>query len=148
MPSKKRNFGYKTIHHVYNRGVLKQTIFRNKRDYGAFLGRVKKYRQKYPVDIKAYCIMPNHFHFLLQEIGFDKPYIPRFMQQLQNSYAKYYSTKYGHSGRVFQGTYKNKQVMSAEHYNEVFHYIHENPVKAGLVKRRGDWKFSSPLRWG
>lgn len=91
--------------------------------------------------------MPNHFHFLLQEIGFENPFIPRFMQQLQNSYAKYYSQKYSHSGRVMQGTYKSKQIKNEKHYYEVFEYIHDNPIKAQLVNKKGQWEFKSPLRW-
>lgn len=141
MASKKRLLHYQSIHHIYNRGVLKKDIFHYTEDYKIFTGKMIKYGRRYPIDMLAYCLMPNHFHFLIKETGKENPFIPLFMQQLQNSYAKFYATKYNHSGKLFQGTYKNKLINDEKYYWDVINYIMNNPVKNGLVSSGDKWKF-------
>jgi len=96
----------------------------------------------------AFCLMSNHFHFLLQEPDEGERddriiIIGRFMQRLQNSYARYFAEKYRHSGHLFQGTYKNVLITSNEHLNQAKEYILLNPVKKKLVSIPELWPYSS-----
>ncbi len=141
MPSIKRGYTYNSIHHIYNRGVLKKNIFHSNADYNKFIARMDEYKAKYPIDLQAFCLMPNHFHFIIRETGQLKPIISKFMQQLQNAYARYYAVKYGHSGRLFQGVYKNKRIRDEIYYDVVKQYIKYNPVKDGLVDAPKKWKY-------
>jgi len=121
--------------------VLKKDIFHYEHDYKIFVGKILKYKSRYPTEVLAFCLMPNHFHFLLRETGEETPLIPIFMQQLQSSYAKYYAEKYNHSGKLFQGTYKNKLINDDKYYLDVVNYIINNPVKNNLVESSDQWKF-------
>jgi putative transposase len=134
-----------SIHHIFNRGVLKMKIFRKPEDFSRFMLKMFEYRDFYKLDLIAFCLMPNHYHFLIQEPenSTDKIVIAKFMQRLQNSHAKYLSLKYKHSGRVFQGVYKNVLIENPQHLKQVIHYIHENPVKKKLVTRAALWPYSS-----
>jgi putative transposase len=104
------------------------------------------FKKRYPVDILCYCIMPNHFHMLLREnaiMSKTRSNISCFMQQLQNSYAKYYAIKYKHSGRVFQGVYKRKLIENESYYLQIKDYIPQNPVRKNLAKTPESWPYSS-----
>jgi len=136
-----------TIYHIYNRSVLKIPIFRCPPDYTRFLVKMDEYRLRYPVELMAFCLMPNHFRFLIKE-----PYqtqttttlsIPRFLQLLQSSYAKYFGIKYEHTGRVFQGVYKRKIIKNDLHLNIIIEYINNNPVRKKLVDNAKDWPYST-----
>jgi len=142
MATSSRNMTKDSIHHIYNRGVLKITIFHEPYDYKFFIGRLYKYGKRYPIDMLAYCLMPNHFHFVIRETGETKPIIPTFMQQLQATYAKYYGNKYRHPGRVFQGTYKSKFITSEKHLNDTLNYVLNNPIKDSYVTKVEDWKWN------
>ena len=123
-------------------------IFKCKQDYRIFQERIERYREKYPVNIHIYCLMPNHFHFLIQETD-NGPFISQFMQQLQNSYARFFALKYEHSGGLMQGKFRSRIILNEKHYNTVFKYIAENPLKAGLVSQNNKWPYmSTHLRGG
>jgi len=133
------------IYHVYNRGTLAMDIFRDQRDYQRFIIKLFEYKQKYPVELLAYCLMPNHFHLLVKEP--EKGMTPEIanisflMKVLLNAYAKYFSCKYKHSGNVFQGKYKSKFVDTESYYLHLKEYILDNLVRAGLVAKRSDWPY-------
>ena len=76
--------------------------------------------------------MPNHFHFLLKP--FEKNAISDFMRNLQNSYSKYYNTKYGRTGSLFQFMFKAVRIETNEQLIHVSRYIHLNPVTAYLFE--------------
>jgi len=80
MPTKKRQLIPGEIYHIYNRSAGKKTIFHSDGDYNRFILKMVEYKQKFPVDILAYCLMPNHFHLLIRvpvliqtPRGFPKP---------------------------------------------------------------------------
>jgi putative transposase len=142
-----RQIAPESIYHIYNRSVLKITIFRCAPDYARFLVRMTELKVRYPVEILAYCLMPNHFHLLLKEpaqpLKDNVSNISQYLQQLQNAYAKYFALKYKHSGRVFQGVFKSKQVKDDSYYLQLIQYIHQNPVRKKLVKTPEHWPYSS-----
>jgi len=135
------------IYHIYNRSVCKIPLFREQADYIRFLLKISVFKKRYPVQIIAYCLMPNHFHLLLREP--EKSFkttmsnISFFLQQLQNSYAKYFGIKYKHSGRVFQGVFKSKHIKNDEQLFQTIDYIHNNPVRKKMVRPYTRWPYSS-----
>ena len=155
MPTKHRFLMPGTVHHVYNRGSQKMRLFRDVHDYARFLNKIIEFQERLPVEILAYCIMPNHFHFVFREPDDDlksvlreqegpaKSVTAHFLHLLQNAYAKYFGAKYGFTGRVFQGTYKNKHVTDDGYYDTVVAYIHDNPVRKKLADRPEEWGYSS-----
>lgn len=79
------------------------------------------------VEILCYCLMPNHFHFLLKQ-NTDGG-ITHFVRKFANSYTRYFNTKYDRIGPLFQGTFKAKLIENDEYLLQVSKYIHRNPLK-------------------
>ena len=142
------------IYHVFNRGNNREVIFPRRQNYLYFLECVQKYIKGY-CDILAWCLMPNHFHFLVYGNEFSTPIIrdgsferQRFSQgikQLLSSYAKAINKQEGRTGSLFQQKTKGVHVNDHDHDYSLtaFHYVHQNPLRAGLVDRMEDWEFSS-----
>jgi len=99
----------------------------------------------YPLSVIAYCLMPNHYHFLLrpEEDGA----LSRFIQRLFNSYTQAFNKQQGRSGTLFEGRAKSILVDTDEYVLHLCRYIHLNPVKAGLVAYPGEWPYSNYLEW-
>jgi REP element-mobilizing transposase RayT len=132
-------------YHFYNRGARQFSIFREHDNYLFVLHKVKKYCREYEITPIAYCLMPNHYHFLLRQDG-DSParYVPQYTF---NSYTKAYNKLYGHSGTLFEGHYRVKQIQSNTHLLHLCRYIHCNPVKDGFISHPADWPYSNYLEW-
>jgi putative transposase len=143
-----------SIYHIYNRGNARQPIFFSDRNYFFFLEKIQKYIAP-NCDILAWCLMPNHFHILIHankntcQLSKTVP-IPVFkladnLGLLLSSYTKAINKKQSTTGSLFQQRTKSKQVLdNLNNYSlTAFHYIHQNPLKAGLAKRLEDWRFSS-----
>ncbi|MDO8620782.1 MAG: transposase [Candidatus Levybacteria bacterium] len=120
-----RYFQKGSYYHVYNRGNRKQNIFLFPPDYERFLKRVREYKEKFRITILGYCLMPNHFHFLLRQDS-DVP-LTSFMLRLGTSYAKYFNIKYRQVGSLFQDRFKTKLVENDEYLLQLSRYIHRNP---------------------
>ena len=144
MATPPRYFQKGSYYHVYNRGNRKQNIFLTRRDYERFLGKALKYKGKFGVAIMCYCLMPNHFHFLLKQ-NTDIP-ITSFMLRLGTSYAKYFNIKYEQVGSLFQSRFRAKWIETDEYLLHLSRYIHRNP-KEILLSTPGvelaDYKWSS-----
>jgi len=132
-------------YHIYNRGVGKGWIFFNEGNYEYLLRLVKRYYQNYGVMFIAYCLMPNHYHFLLRQET-DEP-LSKFMQILFNTYAQAVNLEQGRSGTLFEGRFHHKRVDKWEYLVTLCRYIHRNPVKAGLVSVPEDWEYSNYQDW-
>ncbi|MEP7110357.1 MAG: hypothetical protein ABI760_20345 [Ferruginibacter sp.] len=147
-------FPIEGCYHVYNRGNNKQQIFFCREDYLQFLVRCHKYIAPRS-EILAWCLMPNHFHFLLQvnamglapyrQGGNEMPFISNGFQLLESSYAKRINTMYNRTGSLFQQKTKSKWMADDSYSVTAFWYTHFNPVEAGYVKRMQDWEYSSYL---
>lgn len=125
MATPSRYFQKGSYYHVYNRGNRKQNIFILNRDYLRFLKRTREYKEKFGVSILCYCLMPNHFHFLLKQ-DTEVP-ITAFMLRLGTSYAKYFNIKYGEVGSLFQDRFRAKLIETDEYLLQLSRYIHRNP---------------------
>lgn len=132
MPYRKSLFKKENFYHVYSRGDRKEPVFVSDRDYERFLEKTEEYRSKYPVDIIAYCLLPNHFHLLLKQLT-EIP-LSKFMGVLQSSHSHYASTKYSLPlGHLFQGRFGSRLIESEEDFLNTSRYIHLNPVKEKIL---------------
>lgn len=132
------------FYHVLSRGNNRETIFFETKDYERFLNNLDRYQFLYGYRLYAYCLLPNHFHLLLQP---KKAELSTFMQTLMTAYSMYVNKKYGRAGHVFQGRFKSILVEKDTYLLEVLRYIHLNPVRAGLVDRADVYPWSSYLKY-
>jgi putative transposase len=129
------------FYHLYNRGVSRRQIFHCDADYRFLMQKISKYAELHAINIMAYCLMPNHFHLLLDAIN-NAQDISLFMKKIQLSYAKYYNLRYQHSGHVFQGAYREKVIKDDVQLEQTKIYILNNPVRKGYVKKADQWRYS------
>ena len=99
-----------------------------------------EYSEKYEIEIIAYCLMPNHYHFLIKQLS-DRP-IYLWIKTLFNSYVQALNKQRKRSGTLFEGRAKSKEIEKKEHLFHIMRYIHFNPVKANIVKNPENWEFS------
>jgi putative transposase len=129
-----------SFYHIYNRGNNKAKVFFEDRNYIFFLKQFKSYVLP-SVDVFAYCLMPNHFHFFIRvkdRLNFEKG-----IKNMLISYTKTINQSYNRVGGLWQGRYKSKKVNSETYYTRVITYIHQNPFISGLVKNMEDYEYSS-----
>ena len=132
-------------YHVYNRGVNRGAIFFSTENYRFFLRRFREYCQPAQGEVIAYCLMPTHYHFLLQvkSAAFGR----RVMQPFGTSYVKAVNKRLNRVGPLFQGRYRAKPVTDDRYLINLTRYIHLNPVTARYVSDPGAWPFSSYLEY-
>jgi REP element-mobilizing transposase RayT len=109
------------------------------KNYHFFISKIKKYLID-TVDVLAYCLMPNHYHLLIQLKSID---LPVSMQKLGLAYAVAFNNINNRSGHLFQGPYQKIHVDELKYLLHLSRYIHLNPVDAKLVYKAEDWEFSS-----
>lgn len=154
------NFQPKEIYHIYNQGNNRQNIFHDSEDYACFLKLTANTISK-ESDIIAYCLMPNHFHFMVSTKEECKPskkignlYVDELtnaIRKLLSGYCRITNLRHGRSGSLFRQKTKSKLLSvvqdpnhkPTDYYFNCFHYIHQNPLRAGLVSKLEDWKYSS-----
>ncbi|MDD3653763.1 MAG: transposase [Desulfotomaculaceae bacterium] len=140
MPRKAREKSKTGIYHVILRGTNRQTIFEDEKDKLKFTQTLRDYKEKSGYKLYAYCLMGNHIHLLLQE---GKEELGTVMRRIGASYVYWYNWKYQRSGHLFQDRYKSEPVDHESYFLTVVRYIHQNPLKAGLVKDISDYKWCS-----
>lgn len=152
-------------YHTFNRSIARQPIFLNVRNYSRALELIHFYSYIQPrlrfshynrlplkekadfmEDLKingrkqirlfAFCLMPNHIHFLMKES--EKNGISRFMSNFQNSYAKYLNLKTDRTGSLFQSMFKAVRIESDEQLIHVCRYIHLNPLTSYVIRDMDD----------
>jgi putative transposase len=140
MPRTARKKSKSGIYHIIMRGINRQTIFEDEEDYAQFLESLQRYKEKSDYQVYAYCLMGNHVH-LLMKTGIEP--LEQVMCRLCGSYVYWYNTKYQRVGNLFQDRFKSEPVEDDQYFQIVQRYIHQNPVKAGLVKCVEKYKWSS-----
>ena len=136
-----------TLYHIYNQGNNREPIFFEEKNYIYFLRKVRKHLLPH-LHILAYCLMPNHFHFLaFTKTHFDYQKYATGLRVLLSSYTKAINKQEKRSGSLFRQNTKFKNISDAnEEYfygQYCLHYIHQNPLRAGLVSKIEEWRFSS-----
>ena len=121
------------LYHITSRGIDRREIFRDDKDREHFVQLLKEGADFYKVEVMAYCLMPNHFHFLLST---KKPNLSRFMQRMNTAYTRYFNYKYKRVGPLMQGRYKALLVGSPEYVVTLSRYIYLNPVKVKPIAKK------------
>jgi putative transposase len=134
------------VFHALNRSAGRMKIFSSERDYRAFEEAIEETLQFYPLRILAYCILPNHWHFLLwpEEEG----QLSAFLQRLTNTHTQRWQRakqKVGY-GHLYQGRFKSFPVEADEHFYTAARYVERNALRAGLVEQAEDWRWGSLWR--
>jgi putative transposase len=130
------------IYHVMWRGANRQEIFHDDEDCRKFLDITRRYKLRSEMKIYAWCLMNNHVHFLVKE---GSEALSTTMKRIGVSFVWYYNQKYDTSGHLFQDRFKSESVESRKSIFSVARYIHQNPIKAGMVGAVEEWKWSSFL---
>jgi REP element-mobilizing transposase RayT len=128
------------IYHVINRGHRRDRIFTCDDDRREFLRRLLLAVRKYRLILHGWCLMPNHFHLLLETPDAN---LSRAMHTFQSSYANWFRIKYRLVGSVFQGRYKAVLIENTEYLLTLLCYINLNPVRAKIVERPEKFPWSS-----
>jgi len=141
MPARHQEFQAGEYYHVYNRGINGQKIFLETENYLYFLKLLNKYRKLFMMNIIAYCLMPTHFHFMVQPTVANN--LSDFMRRFLTSYVQAINKRLKRHGSLFPERFKHKHVYSERYQILLCRYIHVNPLKDGLVSRLEDWAFSN-----
>jgi putative transposase len=128
------------FYHIYNRGNNRQLIFFERENYIYFLQLVRRHLIANSVDIVAYCLMPNHYHFL---VCLKDETLSDAMKLLSLAYTKAINKRFNRSGVLFQGRFQSIHVTETDYLIHLSRYIHLNPVTAKLVQQPEEWEFSS-----
>lgn len=143
MPGRRRNVPPGGVLHIVNRGNDKKIIFPEPVDYAAFLVLLREARERFPVELYAYCLMPNHFHLVVRAPGLEA--ISAYMHFVQREHAcdlrRCWRTR-GH-GHVFQRRYWSKVVEGDGYLMTVMRYVEANPFRANLIDGSQLWEWSS-----
>jgi len=136
------------VYHVYNRGNNSEKLFLESKNYEYFILKARYYLS--PVgNILAYCLLPNHFHFLIQFKdenslpGITPQKISKAFSNLFNSYARSFNLHYERKGRLFQEHPKRHRVIKDDYFKSALVYIHTNPVHHDLTQEYSSYPWSS-----
>lgn len=152
-------FANNYYYHIFNRGIDRRNVFTDKREFYRATEALKYYRfgsikvklsrflklsgeeksklfskineNNKLVEIISYCLMPNHFHFLLKQLSDGG--ISKFIANFTNSYTKYFNTKHERTGPLFQGLFKAVFIESDEQLIHLSRYIHLNPSTSSII---------------
>lgn len=142
-----------TFYHIYNHANDPENLFRSDDNYRFFLQRWSKYME--PIaETYAYCLMPNHIHFLIRTRSEDElvnltgledlsGFVSQQFSNLFNSYAKAFNKMYERRGSLFNRPFKAKEITSDAYLTNVIFYIHHNPVHHGFVTDVSEWPHTS-----
>jgi putative transposase len=157
------NFREDNLYHIFNQGNNKQQIFFEPEDYLIFLRKWRLLVSAYSETI-AYCLMPNHFHFMvyldnrinnrIKQGDLILDHVTNGIRKLLSGYTRIINAKYGRSGSLFRQKTKYKCLSdmylknsisssTVNYYENCFNYIHQNPIKARLVNNLEEWEYSS-----
>lgn len=143
MPRPLRTIEGNTVYHVLNRANARMQVFEKNKDYLAFEKILIEAKEKYPMRILAYCLMPNHWHFVLYPQNSKD--LALFMRWLTLTHTQRWLVHrnmvgYGH---VYQGRYKSFPVQKDEHFLQVCKYVEANALRVKLVSKAENWRWGS-----
>lgn len=144
MPRKARVKSKIGIYHIILRGNNRQNIFNDNEDKKRLLETLLRYKEKCKYQLYAYCFMDNHIHLLMKER--EEP-LEQIMRRIGVSYVYWYNHKYDRVGNLFQDRFKSEVVEDETYFLTVLRYIHQNPIKAGIVKSLKEYPWSSYIEY-
>lgn len=122
-------------------GVNKEYIFKSKKYIDLYMRLIDEKKKAYNFTILAYCIMNNHAHFLIHVPNILQ--LSEFMHNVNAEYASRYNQNENRVGVLFRNRYKTEPIYEERYLINCINYIHNNPVKAGMVNKCGEYKYSS-----
>jgi len=128
------------VYHVTSRGNEKKAVFKDDQDRENFLRTLQHVNKRYNWLCHAYCLMDNHYHLLIETPDGN---LSLGMRQLNGVYTQLFNNRHRRTGHLFQGRYKAVVIQKDTHLLEVCRYVVLNPVRACMVEKPGDWKWSS-----
>lgn len=140
MPRQSRKLSKSNTYHMMMRGNERKNIFLDEEDRLKFIDILKEKKKDEGFYLYAYCLMDNHIHLLVKE---GKDNISRIAKRINTSYAYYFNKKYKRVGHVFQDRYKSEEIEDEGYLLSAIRYIHNNPVRANMVKEVFQYKWSS-----
>ena len=141
MPRIARNSFDTSFFHVIIQGINKEYIFSKNKYIEMYLNLMNKYKEENNISVLAYCIMNNHAHMLIYTKKIEE--MTRFMHKINGIYAQYYNKSEGRVGVVFRNRYVSEPILNEKYLAQCIKYIHMNPVKAGIVQKCEDYKYST-----
>ena len=135
-----RILGEKAFYHITSRGDGRRKIYKKEKDYIKFLEYVMRAKDRFQFRLYAYVLMTNHYHLLIQTLQAN---LSQIMHYINSCYTGYYNAVRTNTGHLFQGRYKSLIVDADSYFKELTRYIHLNPVKAKIVEKPEDYKWSS-----
>jgi putative transposase len=134
------------IYHALNRAVARLPLFEKAADYEAFERVLGEAREKFPLEVFAYCVMPNHWHFLLRPTKDDQ--LTAFLRCVAHTHTMRWHAHHRTSGtgHLYQGRFKAFPVENDDHFYTVARYVERNALRAGLVAQAQAWRSSSLWR--
>jgi putative transposase len=139
MPRSGRRLSTSKTYHVMIRRNERKAIFLDDDDRAFFVSTLAMKNQERRFAVYAYCLMDNHVHLIINE-GTEP--ISKIMKRIQVSYVYYFIKKYGQSGHLFQDRFKSEAVEDDQYLLTAIRYIHHNPVKAQMVSRPCEYRWS------
>jgi putative transposase len=140
MPRIARVVGIGLPHHITQRGNYGQDVFAGDADYLKYSQWLQEYSTRYGLSILAYCLMQNHVHFIAIPNREDS--LSRTFNSTHMRYAQYFNKKMGGKGHLWQGRFYSC-ILDEPHFIAALRYVERNPVRAKLVEKAWDWKWSS-----
>lgn len=146
MPRSKRPDEAGCIYHSLNRGNNRQAIFHKDADFDAFLRTLGEGLERYPIELLAFCLLPNHWHIVL------RPKVDaamgRFLGWVTATHTLRYHAHNGSSGtgHIYQGPFRSFPVQDDNHFLAVCRYVERNALSAGLTDRAERWRYGSLYR--
>jgi REP element-mobilizing transposase RayT len=140
MPRKLRPNRPGETHHIFVRGVAKSPLSLDAEDYGRALNLLERTVSRFALICHAWCLMPNHHHFLLTT---QEPNVSKSMQWFGSRIAQTFNERHGRSGHLYQGRFGSRLVKDDGYFLQLARYIPLNPVRAGICKAPEEWVWSS-----
>jgi REP element-mobilizing transposase RayT len=128
------------LYHVLSRGNERRDIFFEEGDRRRFLETIGEMGERFEIDLFAYVLMDNHYHLLLCS---RRANLSRAMQWLGVTYTNRFNARHSRSGHLFQGRFKSMLVQNDAYLMRLSYYIHRNPLRAGMLERLADYRWSS-----
>ena len=129
------------VAHVLSRGNGRATVFHSAGEYQAFIALLDEARQRHPVDLFAFCLMPNHFHLVARVE--QSAELSAMMQWWLTSHVRRHHKRHASSGHLWQGRFKSFPIQEDTHLLTVLRYVLLNPCRALLVRSPWEWRWSS-----
>ncbi|TAK17580.1 MAG: hypothetical protein EPO35_02750 [Acidobacteria bacterium] len=131
------------VFHVMNRGARRLELFQHDDDYRLFLRAFAEARDRVPIELFAYCLMPNHFHFVLRPS--EDGQLAEFMRLGTVTHSVRWHWQRGSQGGgcVYQARYRSFPIQTSRYFLNACSYVEGNALRASLVGRAEDWEWSS-----